>query len=193
MSNHSDYFQKLIQCAKQTVITNAEGQEASSYEEGMELLVQAFLRAKHDGSKVFFAGNGGSAAIAIHMTADFMKNGGMRTCSLYDSSVVTCLGNDYGYEEVFSRQLEALMSEKDLLVAVSSSGNSMNIVNAVETAKKKKGEVVTFSGFRPDNRIRRMGDYNVYVGIEHYGIVESVHNLLLQQAVDTILERDGIQ
>lgn len=193
MISQSDYFQKLVQCTEQTVVTCADGYETSSYEEGIELLVQEFLKVRNSGGKVFFIGNGGSAAIAIHMTADFMKNGGMRTCSLYDSSIVTCMGNDYGYEEVFSRQLEALMSENDLLVAISSSGNSVNIVNAIKKAREKKGRVITLSGFKPDNQIRCMGDYNVYVGIEHYGIVESVHNLLLQQVVDTILERDGIR
>lgn len=193
MTNHSSYFQKLIQCVKQTVVTYADGCEMLYYEDGIELLVKAFLRVKSSNRKVFFAGNGGSAAIAIHMTADFMKNGGIKTCSLYDSSVMTCMGNDYGYEAVFSRQLEAFMDENDLLVAISSSGNSMNIVNAIDMAKKRKGKVITLSGFKPDNRIRHMGDYNVYVGIEHYGIVESVHNLLLQQVVDTILERNSIR
>lgn len=193
MISQSDYFQKLVRCTEQTVVTCADGYETSSYEEGIELLVQEFLKVRNSGGKVFFIGNGGSAAIAIHMTADFMKNGGMRTCSLYDSSIVTCMGNDYGYEEVFSRQLEALMSENDLLVAISSSGNSMNIVNAIDKAREKKGQIITLSGFKPDNQIRCMGDYNVYVEIEHYGIVESVHNLLLQQVVDTILERNGIK
>lgn len=193
MTDHLDYFQKLIQCAQDVVITCADYRKAASYEEGIELLVQEFLKIKSCDGKVFFIGNGGSAAIAIHMTADFMKNGGMRAYSLYDSSVMTCMGNDYGYEEVFSRQLEALMNENDLLVAISSSGNSLNIVNAIDTAKKKNGKVITLSGFKTDNRIRHMGDYNVYVGIEHYGIVESVHNLLLQQVVDMILERNGTQ
>lgn len=193
MTSHREYFQKLIQCAQDTVITCADHGEASSYEEGIELLVQEFMKVKRNGGKVFFIGNGGSAAIAIHMTADFMKNGGMKAYSLYDSSVMTCMGNDYGYEEVFSRQLDAFMSENDLLVAISSSGKSMNIVNAIDTARQKNGTVITLSGFKTDNKIRRMGNYNVYVGIEHYGIVESVHNLLLQQIVDVILERDGAQ
>lgn len=139
-----------------------------------------------------FYRNGGSAAIASHMTADFMKNGGMRTYSLYDNSVTTCMGNDYGYEFIFSRPLELLIKENDLLVAISSSGNSMSIVNAVAVAKEKGAEVITLSGFKQDNKIRQMGDYNLHVGIEHYGIVESVHNLVLQQVVDVILERDGI-
>ena len=150
-----------------------------------------FSEIKSLGRQVFFIGNGGSAAIASHMTADFMKNGGMKTYSLYDNSVTTCMGNDYGYEFIFSRPLEFLGSEGDLLVAISSSGNSQNIVNAIQAAKRKHMKVVTFSGFERENKISRMGCCNVYVPSCRYGIVESIHNLILQQIVDTIMERDG--
>ena len=120
MISHTDYLQKLIQCAEQIIVTYAEDCRTSSYEEGIELLMKVFLKVKNSGRKVFFIGNGGSAAIAIHMTADYMKNGGMKTYSLYDSSVMTCMGNDYGYEEVFSRQLNAYMDESDLLLIATS-------------------------------------------------------------------------
>ena len=125
------------------------------------------------------------------MTADFMKNGGMKTYSLYDNSVTTCMGNDYGYEYVFSRPLELLANENDILTAISSSGNSQNIVNAIQAAQRKNMNVITFTGFKKENRISSMGIYNVHVPVEHYGMVESIHNLILQQIVDTILERDG--
>ena len=127
------------------------------------------------------------------MTADYMKNGGMKTYSLYDSAVTTCMGNDYGYDYVFSRPLEFLCNSNDLLVAISSSGNSKNIVNAIQVAKEREAKVITLSGFKPDNTIRKMGDYNIYVPISHYGIVESIHNLILQQIVDEIMDRDGAQ
>jgi D-sedoheptulose 7-phosphate isomerase len=138
-------------------------------------------------------GNGGSSAIASHMTADFMKNGGMNTYSLYDNAVTTCMGNDYGYEYIFSRPMEFLVHENDLVVAISSSGNSKNIVNAIETAKRQKASVVTFTGFKPDNLSKQLGDINVYVPSVKYGIVESIHNLILQQIVDMIMERDGVK
>ena len=127
------------------------------------------------------------------MTADFMKNGGMNTYSLYDNSVTTCMGNDYGYEYIFSRPMEFLVKPGDLVVAISSSGNSQNIICAIQVAKKKKAAVVTFTGFRKDNQVRQMGDVNVYVPCEKYGIVESIHNLILQQIVDEIMERDGVE
>ena len=116
----------------------------------------------------------------------------MNTYSLYDNAVTTCMGNDYGYECIFSRPLEFLAREGDLLVAISSSGNSANIINAIETARAKKAEIITFTGFRADNKAKTLGDINVYVPSFQYGIVESLHNLILQQIVDLIMERDGV-
>lgn len=142
---------------------------------------------------MFFVGNGGSAAIASHNTADFMKNGGMRTVSLQDASVITCLGNDLGYDNVYSRQLQALVRKGDLLVAISSSGKSPNIVKAVDTAKSAGIRVVTFTGFKADNPVRSKGDANVWVSSDKYGIVESAHQAILQQIVDTMLEIRGAQ
>lgn len=163
-----------------------------NYNEGIQLIFEEFIRHKNKKTQLFFVGNGGSSAIASHMTADFMKNGGMNTCSLYDNAVITCMGNDYGYEYVFSKQLEFLLKEDDLLVAISSSGNSQNIVNAIDIANKKEATVITLTGFKPDNKVSQMGDINVYVPCEKYGMVESIHNLILQQIVDMIMEQDGV-
>lgn len=189
---YKDYLNKLVECLHSIRMYGFEGIVSDDYEQGMQKLIDLFSRAKIEGKRVFFIGNGGSAAIASHMTADFMKNGGMKTYSLYDNSVTTCMGNDYGYEYVFSRPLELLADKEDLLAAISSSGNSQNIVNAIQTAQQKGLNIVTFSGFKKDNRIINMGSYNVHVPVEHYGIVESIHNLILQQIVDMILERDGV-
>ncbi len=145
---------------------------------------------RKEGNEVFFIGNGGSAGIAVHMTADFLKNGKMRTHSMFDPATITCLANDYGYEHVFSKQLEIVANPGDLLVAISSSGNSPNIINAAEMAKKMGCQVITFTGFKPDNKLRQMGDINVYVPCMEYGIVESIHNMILQQIVDEIMEKD---
>ena len=188
---YCEYQEKLFDRMNHTQFIKREGTSSLAFEDGMQELVTLFSAAKANKKQMFFIGNGGSSAIASHMTADFMKNGGMRTCNLYDSAVTTCMGNDYGYECIFSKPLEFLMDEGDLLVAISSSGNSQNIINAIETAIKQKARIVTFTGFREDNKVKHLGDLNVYVPIEHYGIVESIHNLLLQQIVDVILERDG--
>ncbi len=185
------YIEELIEKLYGTTIqTKAEG-ECSVYQGGLQVLLDVFSKHKENQSILFFIGNGGSSAIASHMTADFMKNGGMNTYSLYDNAVTTCMGNDYGYEYIFSKPMEFLVREGDLVVAISSSGNSPNIINGIVTARKKKAEVITFTGFSEDNRAKQLGDVNLYVPCTKYGIVESIHNLILQQIVDLIMERDG--
>ncbi len=193
MMNNNQYMKRIIDALDSSMVSSEKMKEAESlYESGIDILKDIFLRYKKNNSTVFFIGNGGSAAIASHMTADYMKNGGMNTYSLYDTAVTTCMGNDYGYEYIFSRPLDFLIKEKDLLVAISSSGNSQNIINAIQVAKEKGAEVITFTGFKPDNRARQLGDINVWVPCESYGIVESIHNLILQQIVDMIMEQDGV-
>lgn len=185
---YTEYLDKTIELIRGSRIYH-ENEWISDWEKGFHGLITCFFKAKREDKKIIFIGNGGSAAIAGHMTADFMKNGGMRTLNLYDNALTTCMGNDYGYEYVFSKPLELLAREGDLLVAISSSGNSQNIINAVNVAKSKGLAIITLSGFREDNKIRQMGDYNLYVPAEHYGMVETIHNLFLQQIVDEIMEK----
>lgn len=189
---NNQYISELIEKLEQTEIWKEDIEKTSNYEEGIKTLVEMFTWHKRKQSNVFFVGNGGSAAIAIHMAADFMKNGGMNTYSLYDSAVTTMIGNDYGYEYIFSKPMGFLLKEDDLVVAISSSGNSKNIVNAIDEAKRKNAKVITFTGFEENNVAKQLGDINVYVPCRKYGIVESLHNLILQQIVDVIMERDGV-
>ncbi len=191
----NQYIKYLIEILECTEIwqRNRLGATHTGYDDGIRILVEEFTKHKINQSQLFFMGNGGSAAIASHMTADYMKNGGMNTYSLYDNAVTTCMGNDYGYEYIFSRPMGFLVREGDLVVAISSSGNSANIVNAIETARMKKADVITFTGFEAGNKAKQLGDINVYVPCKKYGIVESIHNLILQQIVDLIMERDGVK
>lgn len=184
------YILELIETIKGTIFEN-EGEE-HPYQDGIVKLIDEFTRIKNTNKKVFFIGNGGSAAIATHMTADFMKNGGMNTYNLFDSAVTTCMGNDYGYHTVFSKPLDFLMDRGDLLVAISSSGKSANIIEGVKVAANKGARIITFTGFSQDNPAKQSGDFNVYVPSSKYGIVESIHNLILQEVVDNIMERDGV-
>lgn len=187
------------------VIENYEAQYRTAYDEKLytdrdgrlvaapvvEDLSLLMRQARTERRKLFFVGNGGSAGISVHMTADFLKNGQMRTIDLYAPTTLTCLGNDYGYEYVFSKQLELLADQGDVLVAISSSGNSPNILRAVEAIRTAGGIVVTFTGFKSDNCLRKMGDRNLYVPSMEYGIVESIHNQILQQVVDEIMALDA--
>ncbi|MDQ2105849.1 SIS domain-containing protein [Azospirillum isscasi] len=138
---------------------------------------------------LFFIGNGGSAAIASHMAIDYSKNGGMRALALNDGAALTCLGNDLGYENVFAGQLTMHARAGDVLVAISSSGRSPSILNAVDVARTRGCFVLTLSGFQPDNPLRTMGDLNLYVANGRYGYVEITHLALCHAMLDMAMER----
>jgi D-sedoheptulose 7-phosphate isomerase len=140
--------------------------------------------AHHGGNRLFFIGNGGSAAIASHMAADYSKNGRMRSSALTDASVITCLANDYGYEHIFEKQIEWQVRAGDILVAISSSGRSENILNGVRAARAYDCKVFTLTGFNADNPLRQMGDLNFYLASGEYGFVEIGHLALLHGVLD---------
>jgi D-sedoheptulose 7-phosphate isomerase len=145
----------------------------------------ALAQGTHEaGNKLIFIGNGGSAGIASHMAIDYSKNGNIRSQAVNDSSALTCLGNDLGYENVFSKQIELHARPDDLLVAISSSGNSENILNGVDQARVSDCKVITLSGFGEDNRLRGRGDINFYVPSQEYGFVEITHLALCHAVVD---------
>lgn len=139
------------------------------------------------GTKILFIGNGGSAAIASHMAIDYSRNGGFSALAFNDGAALTCFSNDLGYEQVFAAQVELHGREGDLLVAISSSGNSDNIVNAVAAARAKGLDVLTLSGFAPDNRLRGLGDVNFYVPNGLYGFVEIAHLAVCHAILDVAM------
>jgi len=143
------------------------------------------------GGKVFFIGNGGSAAIASHMATDWAKNGGVRAMAFNDGSLLTCLSNDYGYPHVFEKPIELFGDPGDLLFAISSSGRSENILRGVEAARARGIAVVTLSGFDPDNPLRRLGQVNLWVPAHGYGPVEVIHHALCHAVLDAFMEAAG--
>lgn len=143
--------------------------------------------AKAANKAFYFIGNGGSAAIASHMAADWMKNGGMRAMAFNDGAALTCLSNDLGYERSFSVPLQRFANQGDVLFAVSSSGQSQNILEAASLGEKLLLNVVTLSGFRPDNLLRSLGMYNFYVPSTKYGVVEIAHLAILHSLLDEVM------
>lgn len=149
------------------------------------------MRACHNlGGKLIFIGNGGSASIASHMAIDYAKNGGIRAIAFNDASLLTCLSNDYGYDAGFVKALDLYAEEGDILIAISSSGESKNIVNAADHAKQKGCIIYTFSGFAENNLLRMIGDLNFYAPTKkgEYGFTEIVHLTVLHSILDMICE-----
>jgi D-sedoheptulose 7-phosphate isomerase len=136
---------------------------------------------------IIFAGNGGSAAFASHMAADWTKHAGVRALACTDTAMVTATANDRGFDRVFSDPVTWYGRPGDLLVTISSSGNSPNVVRAIEAGHAAGMRVITFSGMKPDNESRRSGDLNFYVPGWSYGIVECSHQILLHAWLDRYL------
>ena len=145
---------------------------------------EAALRCKRDKSRIYFVGNGGSAAIASHMAIDWMKNGGFASTCFNDGISLTCLANDIGFEQVFALPLSRQARPGDLLIAISSSGKSTNILAAVAAARAAGATVLTLSGFSPDNPLRQKGDMNFYVPNTLYGFVELAHLCICHAVLD---------
>jgi D-sedoheptulose 7-phosphate isomerase len=179
------YFTVLSEYLTETAVTSASG-EALELAEAVNRIIAQARRTHAAGNKLIFVGNGGSAAIASHMATDYSKNGDIRSLALNDSSMLTCLGNDLGYERIFAKQIELHARPDDLVIAISSSGRSPNILNAVKAARAAKCEVVTFSGFAPDNPLRSLGDINFYVASDRYGFVEIGHLTICHAILDFI-------
>ena len=161
--------------------------------DGFQQVLDVMEEVKSGGRKFCFVGNGGSAAIASHMAVDFSKRCEIRTQDLNSSAMLTCLGNDFGYAEVFSKQIELNAEPGDALIAISSSGKSANILNAVSAAVAAKCTVVSFSGFGADNPLRTAGNLNFYIGSPEYGFVELTHMALISAIIDIFVGwRPGI-
>lgn len=182
-SRINNYFKTLGELPLKTVVTDDKG--ATLPVEHAYAIAIKNIRDTHDrGNKLMFIGNGGSAGIASHCAIDYSKNGGIRSTAFNDGAALTCLANDLGYENVFAKQIELHAREGDLLMAISSSGKSANILKGVEAARARGCGVYTFSGFTGSNPLRLSGDLNFYVGDGEYGFVEITHLALIHSLLD---------
>jgi D-sedoheptulose 7-phosphate isomerase len=178
-----NYFIALSDLLCQVEVTSRSGQHIEFADAATALMERA--RTTHAaGNKLIFVGNGGSAAIASHMATDYSKNGGVRALALNDASMLTCLGNDLGYDRVFAKQIELHARTDDLVIAISSSGRSANILNAVDAAAATGCAIATMSGFTPDNPLRRKGEWNFFVASDRYGFVEIGHLTICHAVLD---------
>jgi len=134
-----------------------------------------------------FIGNGASAAISSHMSTDFWRNIGIRAVAFNDISLLTCISNDYGYKHVFEKPIEMFAEKGDVLIAISSSGKSENILLGVKPAKVKGCKVITLSGFDKNNPLSSLGNYNFYAPSQSYGPVEIIHHSICHCILNSIM------
>ncbi len=161
------------------------------FEEAVECAVNIILDCKKSNGKLMVIGNGGSAAIASHIATDFWKNAKVKAMAFNDSVHLTCVSNDNGYEQVFEYGVNTFGESEDVLIAISSSGQSPNILRAAQAARDKGIKVITLSGFKQDNMLRALGDVNFYVPASHYGYVEVIHHSICHSFIDITIQQNN--
>ena len=178
------YVETISNILYASVITDAEGNIITDISAHKQI-IDRLEKLRRNKKTLYIIGNGGSNAIASHAAIDFLNTCKIKVMPLVDSSQITCMANDFGYENVFSKSLEIMMERDDVLIAISSSGMSKNIINAVELFKQKKGYIITYSGFNKNNKLAKLGNINFWLNSKDYGQVEIGHALLIHLLTDT--------
>jgi D-sedoheptulose 7-phosphate isomerase len=148
---------------------------------------EILLKIKENGKKVIIAGNGGSAAMASHVAVDFTKQGGIRAINFNEADLITCFANDYGFENWVAKAIEFYCDKGDMVILISSSGSSTNMINAAQTAKKLGISVITFTGFNSNNPLKKEGELNFWLDSKAYNIIENTHQIWLLMVCDLII------
>ena len=148
----------------------------------------ALVDTKKNNNKVMIFGNGGSAAIASHVSVDLTKNAKIRSVNLNEADLITCFANDYGYEKWIEKAIDFYADNKDVLILISSSGKSPNMINACKAAKNNKmSKIITLTGHHKNNPLSKLGDINLWVDSKAYNFVENMHQIWLLTIVDLII------
>ena len=147
-----------------------------------------FLQTSKKKGKILIFGNGGSSAIASHVSVDLTKNAKIRTVNFNEADLITCFSNDYGYEKWIEKAVDFYADHKDVLILISSSGKSQNMINACKAAKNKKiSKIITFTGHDKNNPLSKLGNINFWINSKAYNYVENIHQVWLLTIVDLII------
>lgn len=183
-----EYFKDVNQALLRTCVTDYTGKELL-LQEGIDIWVEEAKKIKNTDRCIYFCGNGASATMAEHLSHDCFQNMVVNTYTCSEVAHITAISNDISYEDVFSYRISRVGKKGDMLVAISSSGNSPNIIKAIKAAREKEMFVVTLTGKAASNAARKMGSINFYVPLNTYGMVESAHAILLHSWLDTYMDK----
>jgi D-sedoheptulose 7-phosphate isomerase len=190
MEDWREYIASVSSGLHDLAVTGADGAAltaADGFRRWVELTRDGHARGQH----IYLIGNGASAMLASHFAADACKNGRLRAIAFNDASLLTAVANDVAFADIFALPLSRLARAGDLVIAISSSGNSPNIVRALESARSLDMQIVTLSGKGADNRARTFGVLNFYVPSARYGWVECAHQLILHYWLDQYINLHG--
>lgn len=155
----------------------------------IEALKERILSVRAQGGKLILAGNGASASIASHLATDFTKQAGVRAVTFNEANVITALSNDCGFENWIAKAVDLYADPQDLLILISSSGTSANVVRAAQRAREKKISVAALTGFAADNPLGKLADLHLWADSKAYNIVECMHMIWLTAACDLLIGR----
>jgi len=171
------------------------GKKSVDLEDGCYVAGKIINSTIEKDANIWWVGNGGSAAICSHLSQDMLNKLDARSLYPGDASLMTCMSNDFGYQNVYLQPLEKLVKPKDLLIAISSSGNSENILLCAEMALKRGMNLITLSGFKDDNRLWNMeSNLSFFVPADLFGIVELSHEAILHGIIESLWleKRDSV-
>jgi D-sedoheptulose 7-phosphate isomerase len=183
----SKYLQKLSDLMMTTAATDRSG-ALLSLDEAADQAVEKILSVGKNSRKIMLVGNGGSSSVVSHVQNDLCKAVGVRAIVFTEQPLLTALGNDLGYGSVYQWPTDLWAEAGDLMIAVSSSGNSENILRAAYSSLEKGCDLITFSGFETDNSLRSLGALNFHVGSHVYGFVETAHAALTHFLTDRAMD-----
>tara|TARA_B100001105_G_C22159678_1_gene343776 strand:+ start:25 stop:603 length:579 start_codon:yes stop_codon:yes gene_type:complete len=151
-------------------------------------LKKIFITVKKNRKKILIFGNGGSAAIASHFSVDLTKNAKIRCTNYNEPDLITCFSNDFGYERWVEMAIKYYGNKGDVLIVISSSGKSKNMINACIAARKKKfSKIITLTGHLVNNPVKKLGDINLWVNSKAYNYIENIHQFWLLSLVDLVI------
>jgi D-sedoheptulose 7-phosphate isomerase len=176
INSYNDQYIKLLHINKDFI-------------KNLSKLVKELIKIKKNKKKLLIFGNGGSAAIASHFSLDITNVNGITCQNFNDSSLITCFSNDFGYENWVSRAIKYYYRTGDLVILISSKGESKNMINAAKFIKKyKTSKLVTFTGFNNKNNLKKNGNINFWVNSKKYNQIENIHQYWLLLIVDIIAQ-----
>jgi D-sedoheptulose 7-phosphate isomerase len=176
--NYQNYF---------NLICDNINNDGSKIIKKIDLLKKKIINCQKSKNKVLIFGNGGSSAIASHFATDLTKAAGIRCINFSDSSLITCLSNDFGFQNWVKKAIEYYADNNDILILISSKGMSQNIINAASNKNIKFSLIATFTGFNKNNKVSKIGNLSFWVNSRVYNIVENVHQVWLLSVIDSII------
>jgi len=154
-------------------------------------IASVIREVRNSNKTVYFAGNGASTTIASHAALDYTNQLAVKCHAMNDPNFITCFANDFGYDDFMSRTAKLYCGQDDVVILISSSGESPNVIAAAKTAREKGCKVITLSGFNSENALRTLGDINLWLDSTQYNVVECIHMIWLVMVCDLIVSEES--